>query len=271
MPSSGEEDIVVTLTEEQEVLPKIKEQQIPEKKTTDDSEEGSVISIAQSPFQEPDNLIEMDNTQITPLKSDPEEIIRLFRSITNLTPLQIRIIELRYLNLLKSYSTRIFYVDCVHHFTRTFVSLGSVIVPALLSIQSPTSPTSVTLYWTTWLISLMVTSFHNIITIFRFDKKYFALHNTYERLQNEGWSYLQLSSRYGAHHNSISENEAFRPTHKNQFKLFVNTIEKIQMRQIYNEYNGQPDEKQSQNQVQQQQNGGLLPSPLENSRLNQKK
>jgi hypothetical protein len=261
---SSSEDITVKITEEQEVLPKM----LPDQKPKEDFEEDSVISVAQSPFQEPDNLNEMDNTQITPLKSDPEEIIRLFRSITNLTPLQIRIIELRYLNLLKSYSTRIFYVDCAHHFTRSFVSLGSVIVPALLSIQSPTSPTSVTLYWTTWLISLLVTSFHNIITIFRFDKKYFALHNTYERLQNEGWSYLQLSSRYAGHR---SENEAFQPTHKNQFKLFVNTIEKIQMRQIYNEYNGQPDEKQSQHQVQPQQNGALLPSPLENPRHNQKK
>jgi hypothetical protein len=145
------------------------------------------------------------------------------------------------------------------------VSLGSVIVPALLSIQSPTSPSSVGLYWTTWLISLLVTTFHNFITIFRFDKKYFALHTTYEKLQNEGWSYLQLSGRYSGNHGDPTNHTI--PTHKNQFQLFVHTIEKLQMRQISNEYNGQNEEKQQQQQSQSNSvtasNSTYVPSPLE--------
>lgn len=192
---------------------------------------------------EPDNLNYLDTKPITPLKSEPEELIRLFRSISTLTPIQIRVIELRYLSLLRAYATRIVYVDFFHHFTRSFVSLGSVIVPALLSIQSPTSPSSVGLYWTTWLISLLVTSFHNLVTIFRFDKKFFAIHNTYERLQTEGWSYLQLSGRYSGHRPLAPP---IIPTHKNQFQLFVHTIEKVQMRQITDEYNGRTDDKQQQ-------------------------
>jgi len=194
---------------------------------------------------EPDNLHYLDTQSIKPFKSETVELIRLFRSITSLTPIQIRVIELRYLALLKSYSQRIVYIDFFHHFTRSFVSLGSVIVPALLSIQSPTSPTSLGLYWTTWLISLLVTSFHNLVTIFRFDKKYFAIHNTYERLQTEGWSYLQLSGRYSGNHPPLSP---VIPTHKNQFQLFVHTIEKVQMRQISDEYNGRTDDKQQQPQ-----------------------
>ena len=192
---------------------------------------------------EPDNLHDLDTQTITPFKSETEELVRLFRSISTLTPIQIRVIELRYLSLLRAYATRIIYVDFFHHFTRSFVSLGSVIVPALLSIQSPTSPSSVGLYWTTWLISLLVTSFHNLVTIFRFDKKFFAIHNTYERLQTEGWSYIQLSGRYSGHRPS---SPPVVPTHKNQFQLFVHTIEKVQMRQITDEYNGRADEKQQQ-------------------------
>jgi len=198
---------------------------------------GDAVDIA----PEPDNLHELDTKTISPLKSETEELIRLFRSISTLTPIQIRVIELRYLGLLNTYATRIIYIDFLHHFMRSFVSLGSVIVPALLSIQSPTSPSSVGLYWTTWLISLLVTSFHNLITIFRFDKKFFAIHNTYERLQTEGWSYLQLSGRYSGHRPSMP---FITPTHKNQFQLFVHTIEKVQMRQITDEYNGRTDEKQ---------------------------
>lgn len=204
----------------------------------------SILDVDNSNISlEKDNLYYLDTQSIKPFKSETEELIRLFRSITSLTPVQIRVIELRYLCLLKSYSTRIVYIDFFHHFTRAFVSLGSVIVPALLSIQSPTSPSSVGLYWTTWLISLLVTSFHNLITIFRFDKKFFAIHNTYERLQTEGWSYLQLSGRYSGHHPS---HPPITATHKNQFQLFVHTIEKVQMRQISDEYNGHTDDKQQQ-------------------------
>lgn len=205
------------------------------------SSDSSVIEFNDYP-NEVDNLNEMDLKEINQLKSPNEELIRLFRSLTVLTPVQVRVIELRYLGLLGSYYKRIIYVDILHHFTRTFVSLGSVIVPALLSIQSPTSPQSTSLYWITWVISVLVTAFHNIITIFRFDKKYFALHNTYEKLKSEGWAYLQLAGRYSGQHPTDPKIHVI-PTHKNQYALFVHSIEKIQMRQIADEYNGQSNEK----------------------------
>lgn len=205
----------------------------------------SPSSIISDITPEGDILSALDGTNIPEFKSETEELIRLFRSLTILTPIQIRIIELRYLSLLRFYKNRMLYIDFFHHFTRSFVSLGSVVVPALLSIQSPTTTNySIGLYWTTWIISVFVTIFHNFVTIFRFEKKYFALHTTYEKLNTEGWCYLQLSGRYSGHDvDSINSAKYIHPTHKNQFALFVLTIEKIQMRQIANEYNGQSDEK----------------------------
>lgn len=199
------------------------------KKTYESDETTTIVSFE----NEQDNLNYQDTQSITAVKYDIHELTRLFRALTVLTPVQIRTLELRYIGLLTSYKRRLKYVDFIHHFTRTFISLGSVAVPALLSIQSPTSDTPVGLYWTTWLISLSVTCFHNFTTLFRFDKKYFALHMTFEKLQSEGWAYLELSGRYSAqaHHNH-------QVTHKNQYEHFVHTIEKIQMRQISEEYNG---------------------------------
>lgn len=196
-------------------------------------------SVAASYEPEKDNLKEEDSKEITHFKSEFDELIRLFRAISVLTPLQIRVIELRYLSLLRSYKWRIMYVDALHHFTRIFVSLGSVAVPALLSIQSPSSSNSVSIYWLTWVISLSVTCIHNFVTIFRFDKKYFALHTIYEKLQSEGWAYLQLSGRYAGHNDTTS----IIPTHKNQYELFVRTIERIQLKQVSSEYNGVEEKK----------------------------
>jgi hypothetical protein len=199
-------------------------------------------SIIGSYEPEKDTLNEQDSKPVHQITSNIEELTRLFRAITVLTPLQIRVIELRYLSLIISYERRIKYVDVFHHFTRSFVSLGSVAVPALLSIQSPTSANSIGLYWLTWIISLAVTCIHNFITIFRFDKKFYALHMIYEKLQTEGWSYLQLSGRYsGQYGYPVNPPEQIVPTHRNQYNLFVHTIEKLQMKQVSNEYNGIED------------------------------
>jgi len=193
---------------------------------------------------EPDNLLQLDNSNVKPLRSNFVELTRLFRALPGLTPVQIRSLELRYLRLLTSYARRLYYIDFFHHFTRLFISLGSVAVPALLSIQSPTSLPSVGLFWATWALSLCVTCLHNFVTIFRFEKKYFGLHATYEKLQSEGWYYIELSGRYsGANGFPSNPVHRIKPTHQNQFSLFVHTIEKIQHRQITDEYNAKQDEK----------------------------
>jgi hypothetical protein len=222
------------------------------KKTYETDETTTIVSFE----NEQDNLGYQDTQNIVAVKYDIHELTRLFRALTVLTPVQIRTLELRYIALLTSYKRRLKYVDFIHHFTRTFISLGSVAVPALLSIQSPTSNTPVGLYWTTWLISLSVTCFHNLTTLFRFDKKYFALHMTFEKLKSEGWAYLELSGRYSsqAHHNH-------QVTHKNQYEHFVHTIEKIQLRQISEEYNGAFEDRKNVPSAQGQGQPGLPLKP----------
>ena len=179
-----------------------------------------------------------DKQKIKLFNDSDDEFIKIVRSLSDLTDQQIRIIEVRYLNVLLEYRKRIKIFDFLYHFTRIFISLGGVAVPALLSIQSPGQiTTSVGLYWFTWIISLAVTICHNISNIFRFDKKYQGIHATIEKLEKEGWQYLELSGRYTNHHN--------RPlsTHANQYLHFVNTIEKIKTKQMESEFSFPPEEK----------------------------
>ena len=191
-------------------------------------------------IKEPDTLAEQDKKKIELYISEHEEITRLFRSLYGLTAVQVRIVELRYLKLLALYKKRIIYIDFFHHFTRSFISLGSIAVPALLSIQSPTATTSsIWLFWLTWVISLSVTCLHNFVTLFRFEKKFFGLHSTFEKLKGEGWHYLQLSGRYTGRHGYPEDPvTTIQPTHQNQFVLFVHTIERVEQKQIADEYNG---------------------------------
>ena len=179
-----------------------------------------------------------DTQEIKSFTNRDDEFIKLVRSLSDLTDQQIRIIEVRYLSVLTDFKKRIKIFDFLYHFSRIFISLGGVAVPALLSIQSPGQiTTSVGLYWFTWVISLAVTICHNISNIFRFDKKYQGIHATIEKLEKEGWQYLELSGRYSSHHIHVLS------THANQYLHFVNTIEKIKTKQMESEYSSPPEEK----------------------------
>lgn len=190
----------------------------------------SVDTAAETYVAQPDTLMIQDEKKVKDIQLNFDEMARVIRALPGLTPLQRRIVELRFLYLLRQYQARLFYIDFFYHFSRGFVALGGVLVPALLSIQSPTNNNSESLYWTTWGISLLVTILHNFTTIFRFEKKYFTLHTVIERLKTEGWQYFELSGRYSGHHGHRA------PTHENQFVYFVNTIEKIRLRQVEDEY-----------------------------------
>jgi len=193
-------------------------------------------------------LQSQDGRKITMFKENDEEFIKILRSLNELSDQQIRIIEVRYLNVLNEYRKRIGLYDFLYHFSRVFISLGGVAVPALLSIQSPGQVSSVALYWFTWIISLAVTIIHNISNIFRFDKKYQGIHTTIEKLHSEGWRYLQLSGRYSTHNTQLVS------THTNQYLHFVNTIEKIKNKQIEIEFNA-PSEEKLKDQI--KQNGNV--------------
>jgi hypothetical protein len=96
------------------------------------------------------------------------------------------------------------------------------------------------MYWTTFVISLLVTTFNGILTLFKVDKKYYFLNTTLERLRSEGWQYFSLTGRYSGH---LIQHQ--QPTHTNQFMFFTHYIEKIKMKQVEEEYY-KADEKPSQ-------------------------
>lgn len=160
---------------------------------------------------------------------------------TPLSELQKHIFLNRYLTTIKSFESRCLRVSVLFHLLRILISVGSLIVPALLSIQysdtsSTTSlkdPTSFAyeIYWATWVISLLVTTSNGILSVFKVDKKYYFLHTTMEQLKSEGWQYLELSGRYSGFYTPGTQ-----PTHTNQFVYFCHAVEKIKMHQVEEEY-----------------------------------
>jgi hypothetical protein len=159
-------------------------------------------------------------------------------ALVSLNALQKIILMERFIPLMNEYEVRSFYFAVFFHTARFIITVGSLIVPALLSIQystpgqiAGTSEFSYQIYWVTWVISLLVTISNGVLTLFKVEKKYYLLHTNLEHLRSEGWQFIGLSGRYSGFY---TPNET--PNHSNQFLFFCHTVEKIKMKQVEEEY-----------------------------------
>jgi Protein of unknown function (DUF4231) len=139
------------------------------------------------------------------------------------------ILTTRYLQVVHGYESRVTLYSYAFHSLRTAVTVGSLIVPALLAVDFVDTSAfqfKVALYWITWCLSLLVTISNGIYTLYKIDKKYYMLHTVYQQLRSEGWQYLMLAGRYNTQGAS----------HLSNFPSFCLMIEKIKMRQVEDEY-----------------------------------
>ena len=160
-----------------------------------------------------------------------------------ISELQKNTLKERYILLIDSTQLRAKRISLTYHVGHGLVTVGSLIVPALLSIQYTGGDNPVftmQIYWITCVVSLLVTISNGLITLFKIDKKYLYLHTDLEHLISQGWQYAQLSGRYSGFHTP-----GVKPTHANQFVFFCNAIEKIRIREIDDEFHP-PDTAQQQ-------------------------
>jgi hypothetical protein len=156
----------------------------------------------------------------------------------DLTLLQKQIIQQRYIGVLQNFQKRSRNHSCLFFIGHFVITVGSLLVPALISIQNSNTDAalgqcnfSMEVYWATFIISLLVTMCNALLTLFKIDKKYYFLHTALERLRSEGWQYVSLTGRYSGHLIGGAQ-----PTHHNQFVFFMHYIEKFKMKQVEEEY-----------------------------------
>jgi len=176
-------------------------------------------------------------------QSEADRLEIILADLDGLSPLQKNILRERFIFVLQNFTSRCRYYSVMYHVGHFIITVGSLIVPALMSIQYADTGNGLApnfqaiVYWVTWVVSLLVTTCNGVITLFKVDKKYFFLHTTCERLRSEGWQYFELTGRYAGQliHYEMT------PTYSNQFIFFSHAVEKIKMRQIEEEYYKQED------------------------------
>ena len=90
-----------------------------------------------------------------------------------LSTTQKNILKERYVILVEQMCYRAYRISVIYHVSHAVVTVGSLVVPALLSIQYMTTENQV--YWVTWVVSLLVTTCNGLLTLFKIDKKYMFL------------------------------------------------------------------------------------------------
>lgn len=154
--------------------------------------------------------------------------------LLKINAVQKSVIENRFIPLLKHLRWRTWRTAFLFNGGRIILTVGSLIVPALLSIQpseTAGTPRAAAIYWSTWVVSLFVTICNALLTLFKVDKRYYYLHTCMEQLVSDGWQYIELSGKY-----SGFNTPDVPPTHENQFIYFCHSVEKIRMRQVEEEY-----------------------------------
>ncbi len=165
-------------------------------------------------------------------------MVMLFNNLQGMTDLQKAALICRYISVMNELRRRTKSYAMIFHVGRMIVTIGSLLVPALLSIQYTnagpafTTEMSYQIYWITWAVSLLVTTFNGILTLFRVEKKYYFLHTTLEQIKSEAFQFIHLTGIYGGHYCKPN----VLPTHANQYKFFVYHLEKIKLKQVEEEY-----------------------------------
>jgi hypothetical protein len=159
-----------------------------------------------------------------------DDMAVMFDQLTELTTLQRDTVKARYRFLMAEYRRRTVLYSFLFYLLRILMTVGSLVVPALISLKSTGSSSEDGIYWLTWSISLAVTTSNGLLTLFKLDKRFFLIHAVAERLRSETWQYLTLGGRYSGHYGG------HRPSHRNQYAFYVSRLEKIRMKHVDEEY-----------------------------------
>jgi hypothetical protein len=156
-----------------------------------------------------------------------------------LSPTELKIIENRYLTLIEEFEKLEYNARLSYYISKFIIQTGSLITPAILSIQHVYGDNSSTnpLYWAAWGTSVGVGLLTNYMSTFKLDKRYLLLDNTLDMLRIEGWQFIELTGKYKSHKHS-------KATHHNRFKHFLNTIELMKRKQVNMENNMVAEEDQ---------------------------
>jgi hypothetical protein len=147
------------------------------------------------------------------------------------------ILKKRYTKLVIYYENYAADINKKYNICRLIISVGSMILPTLQTIQNNESVASYKdeIFWAAIGTSLSVMISNNLISMFSLDRKYVMYAVTAEKLKAVGWKYFELSDMFST------------KTHIENWVLFWNEVEKIKKLQVIAEFTDNDDKSHEPN------------------------
>jgi hypothetical protein len=164
---------------------------------------------------------------------------------TDLTNIQKHAIKTRIISVVMRLRARLRRLSVAYTCLRTTTTVGSLLVPSILTLQSPTQPVTqptdgFSAYWAIWGIGLVVSVSNAFVSLFRVDKNYYTIGNLLEKIESESWLFLTQSGPYnpendeeGGH--NITDDSTYTG-HRMHFRQFIEKCEILINRAVRSEY-----------------------------------
>lgn len=128
----------------------------------------------------------------------------------DITDAQRHILYYRYVSVVDSYERSHCRANFIYTWLRAMVTIGSLVTPALLTVQRDAT---IGVYWLTFALSLVVTIANATTELFSLQKRTHVYWLTFKKLESEGWKYVSSSGKYAGQ------------THANSFAAFTTNVE----------------------------------------------
>tara|TARA_B110000977_G_C11069297_1_gene488989 strand:- start:487 stop:1452 length:966 start_codon:yes stop_codon:yes gene_type:complete len=159
---------------------------------------------------------------------DFDKIIEYITEIDDIDEYQKNIIITRFTRISKYVTRNYKILFFCYHFSKLFLIISGILTPALLSFNTSnlTSPYYYLLFAVIWVLQLSISAITSFTSFYKWDKKYFLFMAYKNKIDQEVWLYLELSSKYGILNNKNKvETKGKKVTHKSKLPLFLNRIE----------------------------------------------
>lgn len=144
----------------------------------------------------------------------------------------------RFVSEVNLYSCRVKRTGFFYYTFNSIITVGSIILPALLSIQNNDTYDQNDIYWMAWILSIIITISNGFLQLYSININYILYCHMKEKLITEGWRYINLCGKYK------------NKTHESSYHDFCQRIEELKMSQLDKELKTDEDNDNSEINIQ---------------------
>jgi hypothetical protein len=152
--------------------------------------------------------------------------------------LKKKIVYKRYVTQVMYYESAAASVSSQYNFLRLMITIGSMLLPTLQTIQGNKKVIEydIYIYWSSIIVSLIIMVCNGLVTLFKIDRTHVLYNLTSEKLKRAGWNYIERSGDYQYNKDGSVAN------YSDNLIQFFNEIEQIKLQTTMKEFGEQHTE-----------------------------